>query len=162
MPIPREALRLRPEDRAALLGSARTAHCATVDELGVPHVVPLWFVWDGEAIWINSLKRSRRGRDLDRGSKVSVCIDDGDEYGELRGVTFGGRFGAVDDEAVLEPIRRAFGEKYWHGIEVPALRSHRWFRLSVSHEASWDFGRIGEAGSDRRLDALRAADPPVS
>lgn len=162
MPIPREALRLRPADREALLGSARTAHCATVNDVGVPHVVPLWFVWDGEAVWINSLRRSRRGRDLERGSRISLCIDDGVEYGELRGVTFEGRFVPVEDDEELEPIRRAFGDKYWHGIEVPALRSHRWFRLSVQHEASWDFSRIEEAGSDQRLEALRAVDPPVS
>lgn len=162
MPIPREALRLRPSDRDALLHDARTAHCATVNEHGVPHVVPIWFVYDAGTIWINSLRRSRRGRDLERGSTVSVCIDTGTEYAELRGVTLQGRFERVEDDATLEPIRRIFGQKYWHGIEVPNLRSHRWYRLAVEHEASWDFRRIGEAGRDRRLEALQEHDRDVS
>jgi general stress protein 26 len=157
MPIPRDALRLRPADRAELLANARTAHCATVNAEGVPHVVPLWFIWRDDTLWVNSLRRSRRGHDLERGSPVSVCIDDGVEYGQLRGVTFTGRFEVVEDDATLEPVRRAHGDKYWHGIEVPALRSHRWLRLVVEHEASWDFNRIEEAGGDRRLEAMRDA-----
>lgn len=162
MPIPREALRLQPDDRAALLSTARTLHCATVDEQGVPHVAPLWFVWRDDAIWVNSLRASRRGRDLERGSPVGICIDEGIEYGELRGLSSDGRFEPVDDDEVLEPVRAAFGAKYWHGVEVPSLRSHRWFRFVPSREASWDFRRIEQAGRDRRLEALRASDPPVS
>lgn len=162
MPIPRDALRLRAEDRDQLLRTARTLRCATVDAEGRPHVAPLWFVWDDEALWVNSLRRSRRGRDLERGSPVSVCIDAGEEYAELRGVTIDGHFEACEQPELLEPVRRRFGEKYWHGIEVPDLRSHRWFRLIAEHEASWDFRRIGEVGRDRRLDALQAPDPPGS
>lgn len=162
MPIPREALRLRPDDRNQLLAEARTLHCATVDERGVPHVVPLWFVWDGEAIWVNSLRRSRRGRDLERGSPASVCVDAGGEYGELRGLSAEGTFEPIDAPGLLEPIRTVFQEKYWHGAAVPDLRSHRWFRFVPTDEASWDFRRIAESGRDRRLEALQEHDPGVS
>lgn len=158
MPIPREQLRLRPDDREILLKESRVAHTATVGEDGAPHVVPLWFVWDGSSLWVNSLKRSRRAKDLAAGSRVSVCIDAGIEYGELRGVTFDGHFELVEDESALDPIRAAFGIKYWHGVDVPEMKSHSWLRLEIDSEASWDFRRIQEVGRDRRLSALKGED----
>lgn len=158
MPIPRDRLRLRPEARSELLASTRTAHCGTVDAEGQPHVVPLWFVlFDGD-LFVNSLRRSRRGANLREGSPVSLCIDAGDEYGELRGLVLNGRFEPVADGRVLNQVRTAFGAKYWRGADVPDLESHEWFRMITEREVSWDFRRIGEAGRDRRLQALEARD----
>lgn len=162
MPIPREQLRLTDAERDLLLSDARALHCATVDDQGAPHVAPLWFVWHDGSIWVNSLRKSRRGRDLDRGSPVGICIDAGDEYAELRGISADGRFEPVEDDETLDPVRRRFQDKYWHGVEVPNLRSHRWFRFVPTREASWDFRRIAQAGTDRRLEALRAQPPSVS
>lgn len=157
MPIPREKLRLRDPDRAALLNTARTAHCATVGADGVPHVVPLWFVWHDGMLYVNSLRRSQRGRHLAAGSPVSICIDAGVEYVELHGLVTTGRFEPETDPATLRTLRLHFGEKYWHGVEVPEVRSHDWFRLVADREVSWDFRRIAEAGGDPRLDALDAS-----
>jgi len=155
MPIPRERLRLQPSDRAELLATERIVHCATVGPDGRPHVAPLWFVWDGDALWVNSLRKSRRGRDLANGSPVSCCVDAGVEYGELRGITLDGVFEEREPSA---SVKRAYAEKYWHGADVPDLASHRWCRLRVEREASWDFRRIGEVGRDRRLEALDGKD----
>lgn len=152
MPISREKLRLRPDARSELLATERVAHCATVSEEGEPHVAPLWFVHHSGTIWVNSLRRSRRAADLASGSRVSVCIDGGVEYGELRGVTLQGRFEEAEPPAEVKEI---YGRKYWHGADIPELKSHVWLRLNVSREVSWDFRRISEAGEDRRLDALR-------
>lgn len=161
MPISRDRLRIDPSSRAELLGSARTGHCATVDAQGRPHVVPLWFVCHADEIYVNSLRRSQRGAHLRQGSPVSFCIDDGTEYGELRGVVLRGSFVPVVDDPTLEAIRAAFGAKYWHGVEVPDLQSHEWFRFLTEREVSWDFRKIASAGRDRRLDALGSGDPVV-
>jgi nitroimidazol reductase NimA-like FMN-containing flavoprotein (pyridoxamine 5'-phosphate oxidase superfamily) len=56
--VPREQLRLTREELDAYLAEQRTLRLATVDDRGVPHVVPLWFVWHAGAIWLNSLARS--------------------------------------------------------------------------------------------------------
>lgn len=153
MPIPREKLRLSPAEIDELLRSEHTARVGTSGEEGSPHVMPMWFVWDGEAVWVNSLIRSRRTRDIEHGSQAAVCVDAGTEYGELRGVVLYGRFDVADDDPRLDQIKHTFGAKYWQGIDVPSLRSHTWLRLVPERTVSWDFRKIPRAG-DKRLDAL--------
>ncbi|MHB8513030.1 MAG: pyridoxamine 5'-phosphate oxidase family protein [Actinomycetota bacterium] len=161
MPIPREKLRLTPSEIDDLLRSERTARVGTTSSDGYPHVMPMWFVWDGAALWINSLIRSRRTRDFEHGSKAAVCIDTGIEYGELRGAVLYGVFENGESHASITDIRRSFGEKYWNGIEIPALRSHTWLRLVPERIVSWDFRKIASAGSDKRLEALEQERNPT-
>jgi len=154
MPIPREQLRLDDRDLDDLLRTERTVHAGTVSPDGEPHVVPLWFVWLEGSVWINSLRRSRRARDVRAGSPVALCIDTGTAYGELRGAVLYGRFEDATDEEALENVKAAFAEKYWKTGTVPDLKSHIWLRMRPDRVASWDFRKI-PAGRDKRLEATR-------
>ena len=75
--IPRDQLRMTTEELDGYLGTQRTLRIATVDDDGVPHVVPLWFVWHNGSVWLNSLRKSRRHRHLLTGRPVGIVIDDG-------------------------------------------------------------------------------------
>lgn len=154
MPIPRESLRLRPAELDALLSSERTARVATASAGGMPHVIPMWFVWHEGALWVNSLIRSRRTSDIEDGSQAAVCIDAGQEYAELRGAVLYGRFEVADQHPELDQIKQLFGQKYWNGVAVPSLRSHVWLRLQPERVVSWDFAKI-PSGQDKRLEALK-------
>lgn len=153
MPLPRSVLRMTADELDAFLSGERTARCATVSRDGDPHVVPLWFVWHDGAIWLNSLKRSRRSRDLEEGSKVALCVDAGEGYVELRGAVLYGRAEDASASPDLDLVKQAFGAKYWGGISVPDLASHRWLIVRPDRIASWDFAKI-PAGKDRRKEAL--------
>ncbi|MFA5892144.1 MAG: pyridoxamine 5'-phosphate oxidase family protein [Actinomycetota bacterium] len=154
MPISREQLRLTPAELDALMDAAKTLHAGTVSPKGMPHVAPLWFVWRDGEIWINSLRRSRRGRDLTAGSPVSLCVDAGDEYGELRGAVLYGAFTDASQDPALPEILREFSRRYWGGIEVPQMKSHDWLRMKPERIVSWDFRKIPK-GRDKRLEASK-------
>jgi hypothetical protein len=143
---------MTPDELESFLLEQRTARMATVSPDGEPHVVPMWFVWDDGQIYINTLKRSRRTRDLDRGSRVSLTIDGGYEYAELCGVTMYGTFTDVADSG---RTRTLFGEKYWNGMDIPEVKSHKWVVMRPDKIVSWDFKKI-PAGRDRRLEAQQA------
>jgi general stress protein 26 len=153
MPVSRSILRMTDDERDAFLTTERTLRCATVSPEGDPHVVPLWFVWHDGAIWLNSLKRSRRARDLAAGSKVAMSIDAGEAYGELRGVVIYGRAADAEPGPTLDAVRAIFGEKYWGGVAVPELASHRWLVVRPERIVSWDFAKIPK-GRDKRIEAL--------
>jgi nitroimidazol reductase NimA-like FMN-containing flavoprotein (pyridoxamine 5'-phosphate oxidase superfamily) len=156
VPISREKLRLTPEELDLLLDTARVAHVATADAEDGPHVMPLWFVWHDGALWMNSLIRSRRTRDIGHDARVAVCVDAGEQYAELRGVVFYGRFEQATDSTGLQAAKEAFARKYWGGSEVPSIRSHTWLKLVPDRMVSWDF-RLIPAGRDKRLEAAKAA-----
>jgi hypothetical protein len=109
-----------PEQLASFLAEQRTCRVATVSKDGRPHVGALWFVWDGESLWLYSIVRSQRWTDLLRDPRVSVVIDDGVEYGELRGVELSG---------TVEFI----GEAPRTGEPVPALETPERGRTPPGH-----------------------------
>ncbi|MGQ0573795.1 MAG: PPOX class F420-dependent oxidoreductase [Pseudonocardia sp.] len=44
---------------------------------GRPHVVPVWFVLDGDDLLVTTGKDSVKGRALRRDGRVALCVDDG-------------------------------------------------------------------------------------
>lgn len=150
MPIPRSKLRMTPDELDAFLARERTARVGTVSPDGDPHVTPLWFVWRDGALYVTSLRRSRRTRDIEAGGRVAVCVDAGEHYGELHGAVLYGRFEPVEDDDERTAARADFGEKYWGGSDIPDRASHRWLVLRPDRIVSWDFTKI-PAGRDPRL-----------
>ncbi|MFE5944950.1 PPOX class F420-dependent oxidoreductase [Streptomyces sp. NPDC056480] len=54
----------------------RTGKLATVRDDGSPHVVPVWFLLDGDEFVFNTGKETVKGRNLARDGRVSLCVDD--------------------------------------------------------------------------------------
>ena len=81
---------MTPAEVDAFLAAQRTCRVASAGADGRPHVVPLWFVWDGTALWLTSLVRSQRWTDLARDPRVAVVVDAGEQYDQLRGVEIAG------------------------------------------------------------------------
>jgi PPOX class probable F420-dependent enzyme len=138
------------EELDEFLSSERTCRVATVGGDGSPHVAPLWFVWDGEVLWLNSIVKSQRWTDLARDPRVSIVVDAGEGYGELRGVEILGkvepvgevpRTGAVDDP-LLDGVEQQFADKYAGG-QVGRDGRHAWLRIRPDKVVSWDFRKLG-------------------
>ncbi|MGW3559955.1 PPOX class F420-dependent oxidoreductase [Streptomyces sp. NPDC000963] len=64
--------------RAFVSAGTRTGKLATVRDDGSPHVVPIWFVLDGDDFVFNTGKTTVKGRNLARDGRVSLCVDDED------------------------------------------------------------------------------------
>ena len=77
---------MTPDEIDAFLSSQRVCRAATIGAQDRPHVAPLWFVWDGSAIWLYSIVKSQRWTDIQRQPQLAIVIDAGTEYVELHGV----------------------------------------------------------------------------
>lgn len=140
---------MNPDELDDFLGSERTCRVATASGDGAPHVTPLWFVWDGTSLWLTSVVRSQRWADLQRDGRVSVVVDTGRDYSELRGVELRGVAVPVGEvprtgEAVaeLEGPEQRYADKYTEGI-VQRDGRHAWLRVTPEKIVSWDFRKIG-------------------
>ena len=132
---------MTPEERDAFLGEERTCRVGTIGNDG-PHVTALWFVWHGDAVWLTSIVKSQRWTDVQRDPRVTVLVDAGEGFGELRGVEIRGRARSVgevprtgepNDELVER--ERLFGAKYAGGGPSPTTAGtcgSRWCRTRSS------------------------------
>jgi PPOX class probable F420-dependent enzyme len=139
------------EEMASFLAGQRTCRFATAGPDG-PHVSPVWFVWDGQALWVYSLTRSQRWANVGRDPRVAVVADDGHHYHELRGVEIEG------EAAVVGPVPRPAGEaagppelaeperlmaeKYFGPASMIHDGRHAWLRITPGKIVSWDFRKL--------------------
>ncbi len=133
----------------AYLAERRTCRVATVAADGTPHAGPLWFAWDGAGLWLYSIVRSRRWSQLRADPRIAVVVDDGEQYGELRGVELSGRVAFVGEvprtgarHPELDAPERLFAAKYFGLEAMPHDGRHAWLRLTPERVASWDFRKI--------------------
>ncbi|HEX9012340.1 MAG TPA: PPOX class F420-dependent oxidoreductase [Anaerolineaceae bacterium] len=64
------------ERREFLAGGRRTAKLATVREDGMPHVVPVWFVLDGDDLLFTTWHTTAKYRALQHDPRLALCVDD--------------------------------------------------------------------------------------
>lgn len=140
---------MTPGERDSYLAQQRTCRVATVSEDGRPHIGALWFVWDGTSLWLYSITRSLRWSQVRRDPRIAVVVDDGVEYGELRGVELAGTAVAVGEAPrtgepcpELDVPERLFTSKYFGMEEMPHDGRHAWLRLTPDTVTSWDFRKL--------------------
>jgi nitroimidazol reductase NimA-like FMN-containing flavoprotein (pyridoxamine 5'-phosphate oxidase superfamily) len=142
---------MSPAELDAFLAGERTCRVATVSASG-PHNTPLWFAWDGTALWLTSIVKSQRWTDLMRDPRIGVTIDSGVDYLDLRGVEITGtvevvgsvpRTGEPDD--ALAAIEKHFVNRYMGGgDEMFHDGRHAWLRVTPNKIASWDFRKLAD------------------
>jgi len=64
------------ERRRFLTAGTRTLKVATVRADGQPHVVPVWFVLDGDTVVFTTGEDTLKGRHLRRDPRVALCVDE--------------------------------------------------------------------------------------
>jgi hypothetical protein len=144
------AIAMTAAEQDAFLRAQSVCRVATVGPGGHPHVSALWFVWDGTALWLNSVVRSQRWADLARDPRASVIVDEGGpDFLRLRGVELLGKAEAVGEVprtgerlADLDGPERLFADKYAGGAGLRYDGRHGWLRLRAEKIVSWDFGKL--------------------
>src|ERR671931_1498053 len=97
------------EIRAFLLEGTRTGKLACLSPAGWPHVMPIWFVLDGDEIVFSTGRDTVKGRYLRRDDRVSLCVDD--ERPPFAYVHIRGR-ARIDEESDLLEWTTRIAERY--------------------------------------------------
>jgi PPOX class probable F420-dependent enzyme len=147
------AIAMTADELDAFLDQQHTCRFATTGPDG-PHVAPVWFVWDGQALWVYSLTRSQRWANVSRDPRVAIVVDDGHHYHELHGVEIEGqavitgpvpRTGQENEPELAEP-ERLMAAKYFggeaSGPEMTHDGRHAWLRVTPLKMVSWDFRKL--------------------
>jgi PPOX class probable F420-dependent enzyme len=64
---------------------------ATANKDGQPHVVPVWYAWDGNTLWISAYADTRKVKDLQENPLISVAIDEVSADGKTQAVILEGK-----------------------------------------------------------------------
>jgi Pyridoxamine 5'-phosphate oxidase len=135
-------------ERDGFLAQERTCRVATIGPDG-PDATPLWFYWDGTALWIYSIVRSQRWADLMKDPRIAVTVDAGHAYDELRGVEILGAAEVIcpaprNGEPVpeLAAVESAYSRKYTGDQQLAHDGRHGWLKVVPGKITSWDFRKL--------------------
>lgn len=118
MPKRRDLIRMTDEEVDTFLHGRRTMNIATVGPDGNIHLVAMWygFTAAGNPAF-ETFAKSQKVLNVERDDKITVLVEDGDEYSELRGVELVGRAVVHRDEAVLLEVAKSVATRYF-GVET--------------------------------------------
>lgn len=137
---------MKPSQARARFASGRTAHLATADADGLPHVVVVCFALEGEQIYTavdakpKTTPRLRRLENLRANPRVSILVDhyDDRDWSRLWWVRGDGAGRVLAPGAEWNRAVRLLMERYQQYRETPppgpviALRIQRWSGWSAS------------------------------
>ncbi|MBO0856348.1 MAG: PPOX class F420-dependent oxidoreductase [Nocardia sp.] len=132
------------------LESSRVMTLATLSKNGTPHLAAMWYgLIDGE-IWFETKGKSQKAVNLRRDPRVTVQVEAGDSYDQLRGVAIEGRAEIVDDPEALFKVGVSVWERYTGPYTeeqrpyVEAMLNKRVaIRLIPERTRSWDHRKLG-------------------
>lgn len=101
------------------LAGAHTAILTTLRRDGWPVTLPVWSVVLDRTVYVRTPRRSRKVARVRADERVSVLVESGLAWAELRAVVVTGRARLVDDAPTRERVAAAMAEKY-RGFGVPA------------------------------------------
>jgi PPOX class probable F420-dependent enzyme len=152
MPKRRDLIRMTDEEVDAFLHGRRVMNVATHNHDGTIHLVAMWygFTPDGRPAF-ETFSKSQKVQNLRRDPRITVLVESGDVYEELRGVELVGSAEVTEDQDVLQPIARNVVERYMEGVgpdDVEAVaammaRNRSAIVINVERTVSWDHTKLG-------------------
>jgi PPOX class probable F420-dependent enzyme len=130
---------------------------------GSPHVVPLWFVWRDEALYVSARRTSATWRNVERDPRVALTFHQGKRWNELTGAVLHGRADPLSPaHPSLGGVMSSWYEKYRSLLGGEAFRRFAeqvedpgMLRVRPERLSHWDHRGTGEKPSQQ----LRRAEP---
>ncbi|MEV3922829.1 pyridoxamine 5'-phosphate oxidase family protein [Actinomadura coerulea] len=116
----RDKIKMSPEEVAEYLAANFKVQVATVGKDGGPHLVTMFYTLYEDKIAFTTYKSSQKVINLRRNPVMTCLVEDGVEYGELRGVALYGRGLVVEDPEPRSKVGMVVGSRM-AGLPVPEL-----------------------------------------
>ena len=109
-------------DRSAeFLSSQKVLRLATVDDRGVPHVVPVWYLYRDSMVYIGTNTRTAKAKNVRSTGWAAFCVDEG-VRAPIRGVMGRGRATLITETGFVDKIARAILLRYFDSMEEPSAQ----------------------------------------
>jgi PPOX class probable F420-dependent enzyme len=144
----RDQIRMTDDEVREFLQGTRTMTLATLGADGRPHLTAMWYgIQDGHVVFW-SYRRAQKIVNLRRDPRLSILMEDGDAYDELRGVSITGTGAILEDPDDVAAVGRLLLERHSPGggdsARAAAATAPKRVAVRVDAEqiTSWDHGKL--------------------
>jgi PPOX class probable F420-dependent enzyme len=147
----RAQIKMTPEEVEAFLNERHSMTMSTIAGDATIHSVAMWYGFLEGAIAFETKAKAQKVLNLRRDPRMTVLVEDGEYYEELRGVELVGKGEIVDDpdrmfELGISVFERYQGGKYTEEMRpfVEAMLNKRVVvKLHLERVVSWDHRKLG-------------------
>ncbi|MDH2906585.1 MAG: pyridoxamine 5'-phosphate oxidase family protein [Candidatus Nitrosotalea sp.] len=99
------------------LKSQKILRLATIDSLGDPHIVPVWYMYTSGRFYIGTNTKTRKAKNIKKNSKVSFCVDIGIRSPGIVGVMGIGRARLILKTGMVESLAKRILLRYFKSLK---------------------------------------------
>ena len=145
----RDQIRMTNEEIDQFLQGRHTLNVATYNHDGTIHLVAMWYGFvDGDIVF-ETFAKSQKVQNLRRDPRITVLVEDGDQYEELRGVEMVGRAEIIEDWDAIVDVARSVLRRY-HDLPPEDIDGAAEFmaqkrvgvRIRTDRVVSWDHRKL--------------------
>ncbi len=151
----RDQIRLTDDEIRSFIDSNKTVILNSIGPDGYPHPMPMWFVMDDAmTISMTTFRVSQKVLNLKRDPRVSLLVESGTEYSELKGVVFYGRAELSEDiDEIIATLAAIAGnevpsddaeaKKAMRKVMEKTASKRVLIRVRPEKVVSWDHAKLG-------------------
>lgn len=148
----REKIVMTDDEVAAFLASTNKLQLATIGADGVPHLVTMFYAMFDGRIGFWSYTTSQKSTNLSRDPRLTVLIEAGEGYDELRGVMLRGEAEVLTEYDDIRAIGEVVYGQQLGSVDDPAIggfidaQAHKRtaYLVTPNHVASWDHRKLAQ------------------
>ena len=108
----RKDITMTPDEQQAFLAQGHTLIVTTIGKDGWPHVAPMWYLMDDGKVAFRSFTKSQKIVNLERNPRITVLLEVGETYEELRGIMIKGTARLVTDPGEVLAMYGELSKRY--------------------------------------------------
>ena len=141
----RDQIRMTDEEVAAFLAEPHLCTIGTIGPGGTIHMVAMnyGFLDGAPAFW--TYQKAQKTLNLQRDPTISMLVDSGRKYSELRGVSIQGRGDVISDTDAVLALADSMAERYGRLADDARASAPKRavVRVLADKIISWDHGKLG-------------------
>ena len=102
--------------RIEFLKKQKILHLATVDKIGTPHIIPVWYMYSTNKIYIGTNTKTEKAKNIKTHKKVSFCVDVGVNSPSIFGVMGQGTAKLIKDAQLVSRLEKKILLRYFKNL----------------------------------------------
>ena len=104
------------------LKSQKILRLVTISEKGIPHVVPVWYLYSAKKFYIGTNMKTKKARNVIKNKKISFCIDTGIKSPHIYGVMGNADAKLIQEKNLVKKIAKKILLRYFKSLESKSAK----------------------------------------